>query len=61
LLLDTITRTARADPAIFALLVEGKDEAAMAFYRHLGFQLLASRAQSLFLPIAEAVQRLSSQ
>ena len=56
LLLDAITRAARAEPAILMLLVDSKDD---AFYWHLGFRVLASRPRSTFLPIAEAVRRLS--
>ena len=52
LLFDTIKRAMPADPAIFALVVDAKDDAAAAFYRHFGFQFFASRPMSLFLPMA---------
>jgi hypothetical protein len=48
----------RAEPAIFALIVDAKDEPAVAFYSHLGFRAFASRPMSLFLPVAEAQRRL---
>lgn len=60
-ILDAIERAACAEPAIFTLLVDAKDEAAGNFYRHLGFRPLASRPMSLFLPIAEAARRLTAQ
>ena len=55
LILDATRRAANADPSIFALVVDAKDDAAVAFYRHVGFQSFASRPMSLFLPIATAL------
>jgi ribosomal protein S18 acetylase RimI-like enzyme len=60
LVVDAIGRAAQAEPAIFALVVDAKDEAAVRFYLHHGFQRFTSRPQSLFLPIAEAVRRLGA-
>ena len=40
------------DPAIFALIVEAKDEDVAGFCRRLGFQSFASRPMSLFLPVS---------
>ena len=37
-----------------ALIVEAKDEEAVAFYRLQGFQPFASRPLSLFLPLGTA-------
>jgi ribosomal protein S18 acetylase RimI-like enzyme len=54
LLADAIRRAVRSEPAVFALVVDAKDEAAAAFYRHHGFHPFASRPSSLFLPIATA-------
>lgn len=51
---------ARAEPAIFAFIVDAKDDKAGRFYRHLGFRSLVSRPSSLYWPIAEAVRRLSA-
>ena len=56
LVVDAIQRTANADAAVFTLLVDAKDDAAAAFYRHLGFTSLASRPMTLFLPIATALR-----
>ncbi|MBI1980198.1 MAG: GNAT family N-acetyltransferase [Methylocystis sp.] len=61
MLMDAAARAARSDPAIFALLVEAKDEAAAAFYRHHGFQSFVSRAATLFLPIAIALAALGAR
>lgn len=54
LLYDAIARSARADPAIFALIVDAKDESAANFYKHFGFTPFASRPLSFFLPMATA-------
>ncbi len=51
LVADAGLRALRADPAIFALIVDAKDETAAAFYRHLGFQPFGSRPSALFLPV----------
>jgi len=48
----------RAEPAIFALIVDAKDESAAHFYEHLGFHRFISRPQTLFLPIAEIAGRI---
>jgi GNAT superfamily N-acetyltransferase len=60
LLVDAIARTLRAEPAIFALIVDAKDEAARQFYLHHGFRRFASRPMSLYLPLAEAARRLGA-
>ena len=60
LIVDAIGRAMRAEPAIFALIVDAKDEVALGFYEHLGFQRFASRPMTLFLPITEAARRLGS-
>lgn len=54
LLWDAVERTARAEIAAYALLVDAKDEAAVAFYRHHGSLMLGGDANSLFLPLASA-------
>lgn len=52
LLADALGRTARSEIAAFALMVDAKDEAAAAFYRHHGFIGLLDGARTLFLPLA---------
>jgi ribosomal protein S18 acetylase RimI-like enzyme len=59
LVVDAISRSIRAEPAIFALVVDAKDEVALGFYEHLGFHRFASRPMTLFLPIAEAARRIA--
>lgn len=49
LLADAAWRALRTEVAVFALLVDAKDETAVAFYRHHGFQAMASRPLQLFL------------
>jgi ribosomal protein S18 acetylase RimI-like enzyme len=61
LVIDAVLRASRADPAVFAILVDAKDDRAAKFYQRLGFQPLTSRAGSLFLPIATALQALDKR
>jgi hypothetical protein len=56
-----VLRASRADPAVFAIIVDAKDARAVAFYEHLGFQRFASRPGSLFLPIATAQRAIGEQ
>lgn len=56
LLYDAIARTLRADPAVFALIVDAKDEIAGNFYMRFGFRPFASRPLSFFLPTATAAK-----
>lgn len=56
LLFDAINRAAGADAAIFAILVDAKDESAVAFYRHHGFHSFAARPRSLFLPLGTVLK-----
>jgi len=60
LIVDAITRVARADTGIYALIVDAKDDAASRFYAHVGFRPFISRPMSLFLPVAEALRRIQS-
>ena len=54
LLFDAMQRAMRADPAVYAVVVDAKDEVAADFYRHLGFRAFSSRRMSFFLPLATA-------
>jgi hypothetical protein len=47
-----MARALRADPAVFAPVVDARNEAAAAFYTRFGFRPFASRPLSLFLPLA---------
>lgn len=54
LLIDAAERAAHSDAAVYALLVDAKDEQAAAFYRKHEFIPFAGRPNSLFLPLATA-------
>lgn len=56
LVIDAAMRAARAEPAIFALIVDAKDEMALGFYQHLGFRRFIGKPASLYLPIATALR-----
>ena len=56
--MDAVVRATRSDPAIFAIVVDAKDEAAVAFYQHLGFRRFTSRPMSLFLPVSAALEAI---
>lgn len=57
LLADALDRAAQAEIAAYALVVDAKDEAAAAFYRHHGFIALPSSPHTLFLPLATVQRR----
>jgi ribosomal protein S18 acetylase RimI-like enzyme len=61
LIIDAARRAAAADPAIYALVVDAKDEAAVGFYQHLGFRRFVSRVLSLYLPIATALKAIQTR
>ena len=52
LLVDALRRAARTEIPATALIVDAKDEQAVAFYRHHGFMALADSPLTLFLPLA---------
>ena len=54
LLADALDRSVRSEIAAYALMVDAKDEAAAAFYRHHGFIALPDSPLTLFLPLAAA-------
>jgi len=58
LIVDAIGRAMRAEAAVFALIVDAKDETARQFYLHHGFREFISRPMSLFLPVAGAARLL---
>ncbi len=60
MIMDAVLQATRSDPAIFALLVDAKDVAALRFYEHLGFQPFTGRPRSLYLPIATALKALGA-
>ena len=58
LLFDAMLRALRAEPAVLTVIVDAKDDAAAAFYRHHGFQPFAARPSSLYLPVDTAAKLL---
>jgi len=56
LLADAALRVLRSDMKALALIVEAKDEKAVAFYRLQGFTPFASRPLSLYLPLETVKQ-----
>lgn len=60
LLADALARAARSEVAAYAMLVDAKDEAAAAFYRHNGFIALPDSPHSLFLPLATVLPTLKT-
>lgn len=60
LLVDAIARAVRAEIMAFAMVVDAKDEAASAFYRHHGFLAFESQPMALYLPMAEAAKALTT-
>jgi GNAT superfamily N-acetyltransferase len=51
LLADAALRVIKSEVKAFAIVVEAKDENAVAFYRRHDFSSFASRPRSLFLPL----------
>ena len=58
LLADAAIRTLKGDAAAFTLLVDAKNDQAVAFYQRFGFRALASQPRTLFLPLATARKAL---
>lgn len=58
LLADALRRVMGSPPAAYALIVDAKDDKAVAFYRHHGFIAFASQPRALFLPVATADKTL---
>ncbi len=54
LLVDAARRTLEAPPAVYALVVDAKNDQAVAFYQRYLFRTLVGRSRTLFLPLATA-------
>jgi hypothetical protein len=48
-------RAIRSELAVFALLVDAKDEAAVAFYRHHGIESFGGQARQLIVSLKRLV------
>lgn len=59
LLGDAVERVLRSGPAVYALIVDAKDERAAAFYRKFGFIAFDDSPLRLFLPVSVAQQSLT--
>ncbi len=55
LLWDAVQRSLRSEVAVFALVVDAKDDQAEAFYRHHGFLSFGSQPKQLVLPLTNLV------
>jgi GNAT superfamily N-acetyltransferase len=51
LLWDAVERASRSDVAVYALVVDAKDEQAESFYLHHGFVALPHTSRTLILPL----------
>jgi ribosomal protein S18 acetylase RimI-like enzyme len=58
MLMNAVHRTLPDAAAAFALLVDAKNDAAVAFYRKYGFRAIEGRPRTLFLPIETARKSL---
>ena len=58
MLINAAHRTLHDAAAAFALLVDAKNDQAIAFYRHYGFRPVVDRPRTLFLPLATAQKTL---
>ena len=54
MLSDAVARALRADAAAFALLVDAKNDQAVAFYQRYGFRTLVSQPRTLYLSLGTA-------
>lgn len=52
LLADAALRAARSEVAVFALIVDAKDDDAAAFYRYHGFEPFGGHRRQLLIPLA---------
>ncbi len=51
LLADAAIRAMRSEVAVFALMVDAKDDAAEAFHRHHGFERFGTRARQMIVSL----------
>ncbi len=61
MLFDAIKRTCNSGIAAYALIVDAKDNNAVAFYKHFGFQRFKDQQQTLFIPIDAALKKLTEK
>lgn len=51
LLADAAVRASRSEVAVFAMVVDAKDETAEAFYRHHGFETFGTQAKQMIVSL----------
>ena len=56
MLADALERILKSAPAVYAFLVDAKDDKPAAFYRHHGFTPIQGRPRALFLPVSTAMK-----
>lgn len=56
LLADAAVRATRSEVAVFALVVDAKDDAAEAFYLHHGFERFCTKARQLIVSLKHFAQ-----
>lgn len=61
LLMDAAVRPLRSEVAAYAMIVDAKNDTAVAFYEHHGFQRFLSHLRTLFLPLATAEKVLAQR
>jgi ribosomal protein S18 acetylase RimI-like enzyme len=60
LIADSIKRVVSSGIGCYAIVVDAKDLAAIAFYRHNGFDVLRDRPDVLYLSIATAISAMEN-
>jgi ribosomal protein S18 acetylase RimI-like enzyme len=58
MLINAVRRTMQDSAAAFALLVDAKNDRAVAFWERYGFHAITGRPRTLFLPLATAHRML---
>jgi ribosomal protein S18 acetylase RimI-like enzyme len=58
MLADATARAVKADIAAFMLVVDAKNDEAVAFYRRYDFRAVSNQPRTLFLPLATAQKAL---
>jgi ribosomal protein S18 acetylase RimI-like enzyme len=57
LLWDAMARSSRSEVAVFAMVVDAKDEQAVGFYRHHGFVTFGSLPNQLLYPLTGLIPK----
>ena len=58
LLIDAARRSLQSPPVVWTLLVDARNDSAVAFYEKFGFRTLASQPRTLFLALATTEKAL---